>query len=695
MSNINLPNCSYKGCNLPIHHPHDNSLCLGHTPLNNKHVSTEDFNQFIRNEKIYKKDYNLDGFIFMDPNIFPSIHFKSYNLDHDVQLTNCQFPVVRQLNGKNYSLVLEKLHFIKSVDLSGSNFSGGLYFHNVNVNNDLNLNNIVLKGDLDFKAFNVSKILASGSSFNGNITFYPNYQIHSIEFNNSTIVGNIIADELNFQDSVLFQEVIFSKRCSFSGCKFNSGVSFSKSRFRSDTYFKNTQFLNDSLFNNVVFDGLAVFEGARFSGDSQFFQSNFNSNAVFENAQFQSNSIWIECKFQKIFLTDVEFKGIADFSKAEFFDEANLTRTKFFDRAIFNEACFLVANDQIEDELTAKYFENTIFNQNAEFHGIKVAGLLRFNRIQLNDKSIFIFKDVNLESSARIEFHFIFFPPFTAYFENIFIRDQNFPSPVIAFRNCNLKDVYFTNNQMQIFSFYKSSYDNSRFISNTWKNKSERMWKFKYKRRNVIFEDDFIDFVTKVSHIDLRRNLFKRYLLIDLNTVEEVANLYRRFKVALDNTKDYEQAGWFYFNEFEMKRSASKKQNRMKYRLYSYYKLFAGYGEKPLWSFLWFLFFLSFFTIINMFSGIKINSNDVVNYDFNFSIEGLKATLTTNFWSDIASAFLFTLYRIIPVGYLPFPKEQYLPIGIDGYFIAFLNTGVLILFITFIAVGLKRIFRRF
>ena len=78
----------------------------------------------------------------------------------------------------------------------------------------------------------------------------------------------------------------------------------------------------------------------------------------------------------------------------------------------------------------------------------------------------------------------------------------------------------------------------------------------------------------------------------DLDSYNEIATLYRRFKTALDRTKDYADAGLFYFNELEMKRkhfrSLFKWRNKFKkwgiksnYILYTLYKIFMGYWARP------------------------------------------------------------------------------------------------------------------
>ncbi len=183
-----------------------------------------------------------------------------------------------------------------------------------------------------------------------------------------------------------------------------------------------------------------------------------------------------------------------------------------------------------------------------------------------------------------------------------------------------------------------------------------------------------------------------------------IASLYNRLKTASDNIKSYAEASWFYYNEFEMKRLGYRKRFNLKtlfknigdhilYFIYSIYKLFVGYGEKPQRSFLWFLFFACFlFPIIHILNGLYVKS-----YHFNYDIVLANFTILRKpqFWSDFCYAVGFSLYRVIPVGYLPFQRQAIFPEGPEGLIISFLNSAVLILLAIFTGIGLKRHFRRF
>ena len=172
----------------------------------------------------------------------------------------------------------------------------------------------------------------------------------------------------------------------------------------------------------------------------------------------------------------------------------------------------------------------------------------------------------------------------------------------------------------------------------------------------------------------------------------EIAGIYRRMKTALDRTKDYQESGWFYFNEFETKRRGLKIGPRK--TLYYLYKVFSGYGEKPLWSFIWFVVFAIVFSFIHLLSGLNTSMGNI-NYDISFKWEAIKNVYSGVFWMDWLNSLVFTFYRLIPVSYMPSSESAITPVGLDGMIWALLNTLVLILMITFVGIGLKRQFRRF
>ena len=179
---------------------------------------------------------------------------------------------------------------------------------------------------------------------------------------------------------------------------------------------------------------------------------------------------------------------------------------------------------------------------------------------------------------------------------------------------------------------------------------------------------------------------FKReYQIQDLNTYNEIATLYRRFKTALDKTKDYTDAGLFYYNELEMKRKYFReKKNYGRWGLYSLYKFFMGYGAKPLLSFIWLILSAFIFSGINLINGIKDCTGRIISYEWALSLPN---------WTDWLISFQYTISRFLPKTYLPHNWAEIETTG--SGLIPFFNSVVLILFLVFTGIGLKRHFRRF
>jgi hypothetical protein len=98
-----------------------------------------------------------------------------------------------------------------------------------------------------------------------------------------------------------------------------------------------------------------------------------------------------------------------------------------------------------------------------------------------------------------------------------------------------------------------------------------------------------------------------------------------------------------------------------------------GYGEKPFWSLVWLLFSgIIVFPIVHLFNGLQI-----------------RCMMINSYWD----ALKYTISRFLPSTYLP---EQWANIKSTGWgVVPFFNSIVLILFVIFIGIGLKRHFRRF
>jgi len=125
------------------------------------------------------------------------------------------------------------------------------------------------------------------------------------------------------------------------------------------------------------------------------------------------------------------------------------------------------------------------------------------------------------------------------------------------------------------------------------------------------------------------------------------------------------------------------------------YKVFAGYGEKPAWSALWFGVSAFAFSFLYMMVGFRNSEGKIIQYGLDFSCNGFQSLINAETWGDWGSCLLYSLYRVIPTNYLPFPRIDIVPATLIGSLLAVVNSVILLLLVTFIGVGLKRTFRRF
>lgn len=669
--------------------------------------------------------------------------FREIEFRGGLHIKNCLF--------KN-SVNLQYSKFIKDQFLIvNSKFEGEVYLNNTEF---LNCN-------LNFTADGEMKTIFSKSVVAHNLKF----DFKSSKLEKKVNIGNIIFQKgliltdsnfkcLNFRfDHVeLESEYTFFNRVQiesptilFTNCNFNSilnnfkgfkpkgrTVSFENSTFTRDVTFEDAFFdklgdvnYYDTSFRNTNFISLkADFKKVTFNcGTVDFSNALFNCKTTFTECEFNEGSLFRKTKFSKLkYERALDRLVLMEHSEASLEKDCQVNFTKIVfdgDKTDFTEAEFscekaIFSGCNLDSDFIL--IDNRVCdNMNISFINLYMKEFKRFSFRQ----PIFTSSTDNNEGvQPLIEFENINFNPIKTSFENIF--DPNLttfkglnkklyfsPSFCILFRYCYLKDVYFISTSTSNFSFYKSFYDEAIFISSHWKYEIDKINPFfKYKRKNIIFEDYLLNgklaiglkCKEPISDRIKHKKQFQKYKIEDLNGNEEIAALYRRFKTSLDRTKDYIQAGWFYFNEYEMLRLYYKQStgliHKSKYWLYSIYKYLGGYGEKPLWSFIWFILLTFIISIINILNGFKFRSHEInydvildsnVKYSFNYCI----------LIKDLIKGMFFTISRVLPTSYIPIEKSDFGTLDSIGLAIGVLTAFLLIFLITLIFSGLKRHFRRF
>jgi len=701
--------CTFPGCNLPLHLPYDNEFCLGHAPIENKKCTEQEFFQFLNSKKFNTNDYNFDGFKFPFSEIFDQPYLKNFNTP--VRFRNCEFHGTKKVGKQTICFFAESIHF-QNLDFSNSTFYYDCVISKCDAN-EIKMNEVELKGGFQLEVTNSANLISRKGIFNGPV---------KLKFING--LGAVQLQKTIFNNRLDCWKQIFNKNVEIFNCHFNGEVVFKNSIFNKKMIIQDSNFLDRVIFANITCKLCFSILFSQFKQDFVISQSEFQDTVEIAKTKFYGGfwsfgsnfleeSLFKANEFHRSSFSSSIFHYASVFDYSTFYLNSSFDKTRFQGFVSFRNAVFSNIKEASYSETGTIYFYSTHFNGEIDFEDIQISCFLIFSSLIFSETAFFKLKRIHQFGECQILFENISFKPFKTSFEEFISNPKEIINPnIIAFRNCDLRNVLFSNCLMNNFSFYKSTFELAIFISSKWANTTEKKFLFNYLRKNIIFEDYFYAKLVQEdkSINDLR--LKKYYHLLELSTFEEIANLYRRFKVALDNTKDYEQAGWFYFNEYERKRRACledsetrrkyfkkkrefKRKSKSKYLIYSLYKLFAGYGEKPLWSFYWLLLSTFIFSIINLFNGIKFNGKELFNYDWEFSVQGVVNVINFSWFIDFIKSIAFTISRIIPLGYLPIPKEQFIATTPTEYIISIANTLVLLFFLTCIGVGLKRIFRRF
>lgn len=663
-------------------------------------------NSYFRNTSFNNSHVNFEKAKFKQTADFFECKFIDNN-ENILQRKNVNFKGAEfQETGKNGTTIFTKAEFsVRNIDFSDCKFYGSFF----------NFDKIV-KLNCDKVEFTKS-VIDSSVNFKSNIFSCTLILFNDVKFNSSVIWDDTVFNSLNLgNQSHLFANTQFNGFNSFKNVTFNCGTpDFTKSIFRAKTDFIDTKFRNGVNFTETKFGEFELFESLD-KEDTEFFQPLLKAEAdsthsiLFENVQFEgSKTCFIKCIFLNVV---VSFEGNTFQSKLIFRDDLLFGVSNiFFEKDYFYsdiEFIDLKFFHKCKIELDFVDFSNRSFVTfenfaKGNFLDVTISNFNKLEQMHKNNKYIVIM------------FRNIKFPEHKTFFQKINERNDQNDAFLICFRHSYVNNVYFIKNNMSVFSFYSSIFNSAIFTSNTWSTTIVKILfsiPFKVRGKNLIPEDifyrqwqmkdDYDLFVgknileTKSFLKDFNNFSYKTFLLGEDFNRNEIANLYRIFKVSLDNAKDYRQAGGFYFNEFEMSRLALKSEkgfwNFSKYISYNVYKVICGYGEKPFWSFLWFWYFTFLFSIVNLWL-IGFNyKNEFIEYNFDFN--NISNFLKLFWIKDFYTSFLFTISRVIPSNF-PLDKTDFASIGLLGISFNILTSIVLLFLIIMTGVGVKRHFRRF
>lgn len=392
----------------------------------------------------------------------------------------------------------------------------------------------------------------------------------------------------------------------------------------------------------------------------------------------------------KLRLDSVDYR--ADFSNARFTGITSIVATRFNNKVLFKD-------NRVDGILL---FEDVAFEHSLEFSDFIVYPEKRSN-------TTIIFRGVNFPSNATffrsihsISFESISDESIATTVPGTSISD----APVFVFRQCCLKDVYFDSSDMGLFPFFKSSFfENAHIIACNWPDVTERLFQripFTTHTRKYVIPEEWLVRQLKSSSLKVEDKLAlcKRYELWGNFSYSDVGSIYRRIKTSLDTSKAYEEAAWLYFNEIEMRRVAWAEEfyseqwyNRFKKLppflwglIYSFYKICAGYGERPLNSAISFVLFLFLFASLHVLNGLQFEKQ-IINYDLSFT--GFGIFFSPQFWSDWGEGLKYAILRLVPLGYVPIKPDQAFVggTGVGDILLSLANTTILTLLLIFIGLA--------
>lgn len=788
------------GCNTPQlakYKSTEPGLCVFHAPIEKKRVSRDRYAEYVKqridNETgpfvecifpwtikfidLYPKEItkpiefrkcSFEGNDSISLTLKAGILTDTFCIDFDgLDIKNrCVFEECQFNNSINFILV----KFYSQLSFKKSKANGAVYFEDVRIiNADANFEfqNVERNaffggmefGDRESKYIERRNISFAGAKFKGNVYFSNNVnifakhvQFNAIECNGQFLIFddiqidcyklNFFEAQINCSSSFQFRRAtVVADLVYFYHVYFNTSVTFEDTEFKRLTQsfdvhlsFMFTEFCgNDLSFLKTKFNcGEVYFNSAIFCCQSNFHKTEFNEGVIFDKAKFSKFGINETRNFNK----DTDFKTLTvrnenEQSKIEFSN--TVFRGSYADFSNCNFLCDLLAMEECIFECQINFIKDILIS---EFH-------LNVRKSLFSSNALFYFKSPHFKINSSpiiVTFENIKFSEYNTFFEDIRpskIFNENDVEIIYIFRYCILNDVYFTNNYMTLFSFYKSEFDKAILTSNDWYARIERLFPFvRYTRYNVLIEDLLYRKLLLSNSNNQEITLFQ---LHDLRRYDEIANMYRKLKTASDSTKDFPQAGKFYFNEFEMcrlglryevpfrlhnwliekcKKIVEGKRIDTKHKFYVFlqrcngylktftvkpfkrlifciYKLISGYGEKPLWTVISFILFWAIFSGLNMLNGFSVGKDKGYFY---YKFEWSSIDIST--WiNDFLSSSMLTLYRMFPSSYFPFGKGEYSILGRFGNFgspfLNLLNSAILILLLGFFLMSLKRFFRRF
>lgn len=218
----------------------------------------------------------------------------------------------------NASEVFRLINEGKTVDLKDALIVGELDLTELDNKESVNKS----KDYREYKSYVKAPVSFINCVFEGDVIAYKNTQDGKVRKQGEVTVtwkGDSETSSTNFNESVVFENCVFKKKCEFKYSTFKEAVNFEGTTFVESANFKYAKFQEQTGFGNCTFNNSATFKYAKFSQDADFFKNRFFGYADFKYAEFGNR---------------------VTFKRANFDDYADFKYTKIEKDAVFTDANF-------------------------------------------------------------------------------------------------------------------------------------------------------------------------------------------------------------------------------------------------------------------------------------------------------------------------------------------------------------------
>jgi hypothetical protein len=234
-----------------------------------------------------------------------------------------------------------------------------------------------------------------------------------VHFNHTVFQSLVICDFTTFSNTAYFESAIFNSAAYFNYSTFNSAAYFISHLFNSTADFSCSNFLSSAYFtddfliatlkkhqseirNHEPGIGYIRFDGANFNGISNFSSSNFNNDAYFGFSRFKSVANFSHSRFNgtadfgNSFFENSYVRNDTDYSENTYnlSKAADFSHSRFNNTAIFG-SYFKRAADFRYSDFNRAYFWCSYYNDTADFRYSKFNDDADFMQSEFNSWILF------------------------------------------------------------------------------------------------------------------------------------------------------------------------------------------------------------------------------------------------------------------------------------------------------------------